>query len=232
MVTRQEGKWSVYRHISPSGKVYIGITSRKPKLRWGHGCNYNNCIFANAIKKYGWDNITHQIMFTGLSEDRAKRLEISLIKHYKKLGISYNMTDGGDGVIGIPHTEKWLNAVRKYWTGRHLTEETKKKISIANKGNQAAKGMHWSKESIAKRTATRKINGQKRHISKEDLTQIKQRTANVIPVKQYTLDGKFIREYYSMSEAGRLNNIASHQISECCSGKHKQAKGYIWRKAI
>ncbi len=232
MVNKQEGKWAVYRHISPSGKVYIGITSRDPKLRWGHGCNYNNCIFANAIKKYGWNNIVHQIMFTGLSEDRAKNLEISLIRHYKNLGISYNMTDGGSGIIGIPHTQKWLDAVRKCWTGRHHTEETKRKISEANKGNQAAKGMHWSKESIAKRTATRKINGQKRRMDREELAKIKQKSAKVIPVKQYTLDGEFVNEYYSMSEAGRINNISPHQISECCSGKHRQAKGYIWRKAI
>ena len=27
--------WCVYRHISPSNKVYIGITGRKSELRWG-----------------------------------------------------------------------------------------------------------------------------------------------------------------------------------------------------
>ena len=25
----------VYRHTSPSGKIYIGITFRNPKVRWG-----------------------------------------------------------------------------------------------------------------------------------------------------------------------------------------------------
>ena len=27
-------KFCVYKHTTPSGKVYIGITSRKPKERW------------------------------------------------------------------------------------------------------------------------------------------------------------------------------------------------------
>ena len=31
-----QNTWCVYRHISQSNKVYIGITSRKPELRWGH----------------------------------------------------------------------------------------------------------------------------------------------------------------------------------------------------
>ena len=46
--------WIVYRHISPSGKVYIGITSNL-KNRWRlNGRNYctYNSIFKNAIEKY------------------------------------------------------------------------------------------------------------------------------------------------------------------------------------
>lgn len=53
-----------------------------------------------AILKYGWDNIKHQVLFTNLTEARAKNLEKDLIRHYKNLGISYNITDGGDGTLG------------------------------------------------------------------------------------------------------------------------------------
>lgn len=31
---------TVYKHTSPSGKVYIGITGREPKLRWDNGNGY------------------------------------------------------------------------------------------------------------------------------------------------------------------------------------------------
>lgn len=89
-------RWILYRHISPSGKVYIGITSKSnPNWRWQSGKGYTACTyFYNAILKYGWNNIKHEVLFEGLNEDTAKRLEIELIRHYKGLGISYNITDG------------------------------------------------------------------------------------------------------------------------------------------
>lgn len=49
---RGKGNYSVYRHTSPSNKVYIGITSMKPEQRWGkYGQGYKtNNSFSNAIK--------------------------------------------------------------------------------------------------------------------------------------------------------------------------------------
>ena len=29
--------YTVYEHIAPNGKKYIGITRRKPEYRWNHG---------------------------------------------------------------------------------------------------------------------------------------------------------------------------------------------------
>jgi hypothetical protein len=74
----------VYKHTSPSGKVYIGITSLRPEERWGGGAGYvKNKHFNRAIKKYGWENIKHEILFDGLSKEDACKIEIELIKEYK-----------------------------------------------------------------------------------------------------------------------------------------------------
>lgn len=48
-------------------------------------------------------------------------------------------------------------------------------------------------------------------------------------VLQFSLDGKFIAEYYSAMEAGRKNDVGQGGISECCNGKQKTAYGYIWK---
>lgn len=46
--------WRVYIHISPSKKVYVGITKRTLEKRFANGEGYKTCpIFYNAIKKYG-----------------------------------------------------------------------------------------------------------------------------------------------------------------------------------
>lgn len=47
--------YTVYMHISPSGKRYVGITRQRPVARWKNGRGYiNNEYFYRAIKKYGW----------------------------------------------------------------------------------------------------------------------------------------------------------------------------------
>ncbi len=49
-------------------------------------------------------------------------------------------------------------------------------------------------------------------------------------VLQFDLKGNYIREYKSLEEAARMNNIKSiGNISVCCQGKYKQAGGYIWK---
>ena len=48
-------------------------------------------------------------------------------------------------------------------------------------------------------------------------------------ILKYDLKGNFMQEYKSISEAGRKNNIIISSISLCCSGKYKQAGGYIWK---
>ena len=92
--------WCVYKHTTPSGKVYIGITHHSnPNARFGKdGKNYSrSTVFWKAIMKYGWENISHEILYRNLSEKEAKAKEVELIRYYRDLGISYNMTIGGDG---------------------------------------------------------------------------------------------------------------------------------------
>lgn len=48
------------------------------------------------------------------------------------------------------------------------------------------------------------------------------------PVQQIK-DGVVIREFYGASEAGRMLNIHSSGIRDCCRGRQKTAGGYEWR---
>lgn len=126
--------YTVYKHIFPNNKIYIGITSKKPEIRWNKGKGYKLCPLMNkAIQKYGWNNVKHEILFTNLTKKQAEEKEIQLIKEYKcnnrKYG--YNIENGGN------------------CCGTH-SEETKRKIGAKSKGNKYRLGRHISKEHIQK----------------------------------------------------------------------------------
>lgn len=91
--------YTVYKHTFPNGKVYIGITKREPKVRWGpsgYGY-YRNARMWDAIKKYGWDNIEHIILYENKTREEANELERKLIEEYKsnQKDFGYNIQRGG-----------------------------------------------------------------------------------------------------------------------------------------
>lgn len=47
------------------------------------------------------------------------------------------------------------------------------------------------------------------------------------PVIQFDINGNFIREYHSASEAQRVTNI--NKITACCRGERSHAGGFIWK---
>lgn len=49
------------------------------------------------------------------------------------------------------------------------------------------------------------------------------------PVLQFDLAGNFINEYRNMEYAGKITNQTGANISNCCKGKTKTAKGFIWK---
>lgn len=131
--------YTVYLHKSPSNKVYIGITSKTVKERW-FGKQYaykNNPYFYAAIVKYGWNNFEHIILYENINKISAKLIEIDLIYYYKKVKRCYNITDGGEGFLGLRHDEAFKERLRQRsigntWASHPCLEDTKKKIGKAN----------------------------------------------------------------------------------------------------
>ena len=83
-----ENRWCVYKHTCPDGRVYIGITSELPQYRWdgGMGYQYSNREFFRYILATGWDNIEHEVLYSGLNEKEARRLErLEILKYGKRV---------------------------------------------------------------------------------------------------------------------------------------------------
>lgn len=215
MEKEQKPKYIVYKHVSPSGKVYIGQTkfTENPNKRWRNGLHYKECTsFYRAIKKYGWNNIKHYIIATNLTSKEADFFEMIFIKIYKKCGICYNINDGGKGCPGFweskegkEYAKHIVRGVQHPKFGTHLSEETKRKISIANKGKVYRKGYKHSLETIEKIRKSRSVK-----------------------VYQFSKNGDFIQKWNSLTEIEVALGYFTSNISKCLSGKIISAYGYIW----
>lgn len=133
--------YCVYCHTSPSGKRYIGITCQSPTRRWHSGKGYvQHPYFYNAILKYGWSKIRHEILCEGLSREEACQKEVELIAEYQSNDprYGYNLSSGGEsGFAGCSWTVERKEAKRnamignKYALGFKQTKETRKHMSDA-----------------------------------------------------------------------------------------------------
>ena len=129
-------KFWVYIHTCPNGKKYVGCTTRvKPEFRWAEGKGYKGRLFEEAIRKYGWDNITHEV-FEVDSKEEMYRKEIELISFYHSNDprYGYNNSVGGEkGALGCKRSEEYRKhrseAQKKKWTDL----EYKEKMSEADK---------------------------------------------------------------------------------------------------
>ena len=150
--------YTVYMHITPNNKVYIGITKQEPKKRWNSGYGYiQNKYFFNAILKYGWNNIEHKILFTNLTKEEAEQKEIEFIAFYKSnnRNYGYNIEKGG-------HVNKGITAWNK---GKQTPLEVREKQRKA-KLNKYTGNKHWNSKKV-KNITTGKVYNSFGEIAKE-----------------------------------------------------------------
>lgn len=170
--------YSVYKHTSPSNKVYIGITSMNPPdKRWKNGLGYyQNKHFYSAIQKYGWDNFKHEILFVDLTKQEAEEKEVELIALYNATNREngYNKDNGGTSVGRLTDEQKRrLSEIGKErmkdkennpMYGKHHSDEAKRKIRAARTGTHLSEEV---KEKISKSHSGIKNYLYGKHLSEE-----------------------------------------------------------------
>lgn len=108
----------------------------------------------NAICKYGWENVKHEIIASNLTKEEAENFEILLIDKLKsnQRDYGYNIANGGQ-TCGS-HSEETIKKMSLARSGdknpnygKKFSEEHRKKISETHKGllvgekNPAAKAV-------------------------------------------------------------------------------------------
>ena len=213
-------EYTVYLHISPSGKRYYGATKQSINQRWRNGKGYpHNKYFTEAIEEYGWDNFQHIIVAKGLSEEEAYWLEIELIKEWGTTSRDngYNIAKGGkDSGKGLKRSEETRKKMSENHAdisgennpnyGKHLSEETRKKMSKARIGK-------YPSEETRKKLSEAKIG--KSHPNAK----------SVICITTH-------RIFHTAKEGTKYYNCNQSCISECCKGKRKSAGKFQGRKLV
>lgn len=208
-----ENNYCVYMHVNKiNGKKYIGITKNMPEERWQNGYGYKKQVFYKAIKKYGWDNFNHIVLYENLSEDEACKKEIELISLYKsndkKYG--YNVSRGGEN----GHNDLWDD---KDYRDAQI-EERKSRFKDENYKNNWLNSLHIAlnqdeyKEKQSQNTKERWESGEFDEIHCKKIICLE--TGNI---------------YKSITDASNITGICRGDIGKCCLGQIKTASGYHWQ---
>lgn len=237
-----KSSYCVYKHTAPNGKVYIGITGINPIKRWDSGYGYRKqAHFWNAIQKYGWKNIKHEIICKGLSKKAACELEVQLIEKHKSSDnqYGYNLSTGGKGgstgTILSQETKlkmsKSRTGTKHHMYGKNHTNKTRKILSEKLSGkNHPQYGTHRSEKTKEK---LRKANSGIKHpmFGTHHTDEHKKKISLASPLQKPVICLETGIIYRSAAEASRQCGI-SH-ISDCCRNapKRKTAGGYHWAYA-
>lgn len=254
MAFKESDNYIVYKHTSPSGKVYIGITSKSPQERWVNGFGYSTQrYFFRAIVKYGWINFKHEILFEGLTLDEAKSKEIQLIEQYKSTDIhfGYNIDLGGDSHVVSKETREAISKGRrgKKWTperrkayerykdrkpGRPVYKYSKNGNFICKFDNvplaaeDAGVPVETLRTWLCLHKTPQKIDGFYSYTD-FNMIELQPKQYKTKAVLMFDLSGNFIQEFSSISEAGKFLHARPSHIPAACRGERVQALGYKWR---
>jgi len=195
--------------------------------------------FASAIKKYGWENFKHEVLFKGLTAEEAAEKEKELIRQYESNNPSkgYNMTEGGEGCAGRIMTQETRDLLKE------SLKKYKKIYQYDKKGNfikewrdceEILSAFKVESDSNLYSHLAGKQKSFKGFIFKleetDDVQYCIKTTAKSI--RCYSLDGKYIKTYSSYREAFKETGAQPSMILRSVRGECVSAGGFVWREDV
>ena len=181
----------LYRHIrlDKNEPFYIGIGNDLTYKRSRNKSRRNKlwkAIFAKTPYEV-------EILLDNISYEFAQQKEKEFIKLYGRIdlktGCLANLTDGGEGIVGLYRSQEYKDKIRNTLTGRKLPEEHRRNIAKGGIGRK------HSSESIEK------MRNKKKGIKRPDITGINSKIARKV------LNTETNEIYISAKEVSKLFNI-------------------------
>ena len=218
----------VYEHLRNDTNEVFYVGMGKENKRAYRKFN-RNPHWHNIVKKAGY---TVNIVYKDIEWEEAKQIEILLIAKYgrKDLGLGnlVNMTDGGEGVLGLICSEETRQKMSEALKGRTFSEEAKQKISEALKGNtrseETRQKISEAKQNMSEETKQKMSEAKKgRKLSEEHIQKMREARKG----KTHTEETK---QKMSAAHKGKtLSKETKQKLSEAKSNR-KGVKGYYFNK--
>lgn len=133
-----------------NGKIYVGFHSTNKDFSKDYYLG-SGVLLKKAIKKYGRNNFIKGILeyVENYNWPGRETYWINKMKSHVNYG-GYNLTYGGEGVLGFKHSNETKEKLKKSHKGKKLSKETKNKIGSSLRGNSNIggwnKNLKWSEE--------------------------------------------------------------------------------------
>lgn len=218
------------------GKIYIGKTARTLSERLKEHLKKSiPCYIDRAINKYGIENFDFDIIADADTEKELNKLEKFFIKFFGcKFPDGYNLTDGGEGILGYkapsalsqrlseqhkgrPVTQKQRQAISKKLKEREFTAEHKANISAAKLGHSVDNDT---------REKLRNANLEKKHSA---ATRLKMSNSN--KNKRAVICQETGKIFESIRAAAKWCGVYNNKISVACKNQNRTAGDYHWQYA-
>lgn len=192
-----------------NGKMYVGQSvdidkrwrEHKRELNLNH--HYNRYL-QKSWNKYKAENFEFSILeVVKRCKGDLNEREIYWIDNLSTFQpAGYNLSLGGEGNLGLKHTQASKDKISKIQMGRKLTPEWKRNISISHKG----------------------ITPKNIQIF------LDMNEASKVNICQYSLDDIFIKEWTDgIQECSRIMGIEATNLVKVLKGKHQTCGGFIWK---
>lgn len=211
-----------------TGKIYIGQDKYNRPNYLGSGYKINE-----AIKKYGRENFTKEILEYCSTAEQTDEREIYWIEFYNSRDseVGYNLARGGRSRGKVrkkgeyKHSEVALRKIKE----SALLRKGKPSWNVGLKYNDEQKRNFHKPKSEA-----HKANLRGRKISDKTIEAIKKANTGRIsynrkPVLQLSKDGTIIKEWDYITEITKKLGLRASDIARCCKGINKSCGGYKWQ---
>ena len=170
-------KYTIYQTTNNiNGKIYIGKhqTEKVNDGYFGSGVKLQE-----AIKKYGKENFTKEILFVFDTEQEMNAKEQEIINEdFVKRRDTYNIGVGGEGgphFKGKKHTKETIEKIRQASLQQICSDEKKRKIAENNKKTNKSRGEKTSRAL----TGVKKSEEHKRKIAESIKRRYAEKNGNV-----------------------------------------------------